>query len=230
MGTKTSCIPCANEASTGNQNPMSSLKTSAQNIMKMLCVIEDEILPMTREGVNRGNKVFGAAILDSADLTVVHANTNNEMECPLLHGEVHTIMEWSKVVPPSERGSAAQSSIFLSTHEPCCMCISSIVWAGFKSIYYFFPYAVTTNQGIPWDVEIMHELWGVESYQRENKFSKAACLMDLIEELEESDDETKLLKNACKEKMIKLKILYDELSSKYHAEKANNADNSLVMK
>ena len=189
----------------------------------MLFIIQDEILPKTQGGVKGGNKVFGAAILDS-DYKTVHCDTNNEIKCPLLHGEVNTILEWSKLIPASERGLAAQSSIFLSTHEPCCMCISSIVWAGFNTVFYFFPYAVTSDQGIPWDIETMHELWGVESYRKENKFCKTACLMSLIEELEESDEKDEL-----KQIMTRLKKTYDQLASQYHDEKKSNKDNSLVL-
>ncbi len=236
------CVPCddSKEESNDQSNLQSTkgggsflkAKTSPADILKMLEIIQDEILPKTKEGVQKGNKVFGAAILD-ANFAVVHANTNNELKCPLLHGEVNAIMEWSKIVPPSERGAAAQSSVFLSTHEPCCMCISSIVWAGFQTVYYFFPYAATTDQGIPWDVETMHELWGVESYRRENKFCKTACLIDLIDGLDDLDDShdhgLRAIKNELKMKRLALNKSYDELSKRYHDEKVNNVDNSLVL-
>ena len=100
---------------------------SVVELKRMLQVIEDDILPKTRRGVKCGNKVFGAAILDD-NLQTVCADTNKELECPLFHGEMKVIYEWSKKVHPSQRGPAAQASIFLSTHEPCCMCISGITW------------------------------------------------------------------------------------------------------
>ena len=206
-----------------NQSSIGSLTTSPEGLKRMLSVIEQEILPKTRKGVEKGNKVFGAAILNEKYETV-HSDTNNEITCPLLHGEVNTIIEWSKLIPASERGKSAQSSIFLSTHEPCCMCISSIVWAGFNKVFYFFPYAVTTDQGIPWDVETMHELWGVQSYRRENKFCKTACLVDLIESLVYSEEKEELMK-----KQAELKVEYDKLSNKYHTEKGSNEANNLVM-
>jgi tRNA(Arg) A34 adenosine deaminase TadA len=127
-----------------NQKP--PLTATANEIRQLYKVIEESILPKTRKGVQDGNKVFGAAILNS-DFTCVYAETNAETKCPLFHGEVHCIFEWSQRTPPAERGPAAQSSVFLSTHEPCCMCISSILWAGFPTLYYFFPYRVTTAQG-----------------------------------------------------------------------------------
>jgi tRNA(Arg) A34 adenosine deaminase TadA len=127
-----------------NQKP--PLTATADEIRQLYKVIEESILPKTRKGVQDGNKVFGAAILDS-DFKCAYAETNAETKCPLFHGEVHCIFEWSQRTPPAERGPAAQSSVFLSTHEPCCMCISSILWAGFATLYYFFPYSITTAQG-----------------------------------------------------------------------------------
>ena len=43
------------------------------------------------DGVAKGNKLFGAAILRKDDLSAVVAETNNELENPLWHGEVHAL-------------------------------------------------------------------------------------------------------------------------------------------
>ncbi len=127
-------------------NQKASPMATADQIRQMYAVIEEEILPKTRQGVQEGNKVFGAAIL-SRKLECTFATTNAETKCPIFHGEVHCIYEWSQLTPAADRGPLAQSSVFLSTHEPCCMCISSILWAGFQTLYYFFPYSITTAQG-----------------------------------------------------------------------------------
>ena len=58
---------------------------------RFLDVIEQDIVPLTRVGVARGDKVFGAAILRKSDLSLVVAGTNRETENPLLHGEVATL-------------------------------------------------------------------------------------------------------------------------------------------
>jgi tRNA(Arg) A34 adenosine deaminase TadA len=145
-----------------SSNQRMELTASSTELERMMTCIEQEILPVTREGVANGNKVFGAAILNAMDWSTVHVGTNNELKCPLLHGEMNLIYEWSKLVPSSVRGTAARNdSIFLSTHEPCCMCISGILWSGFTKVYYFFPYTSTAAQGIPYDINTMHELWGV---------------------------------------------------------------------
>ena len=169
------------------------LKPSIQELFQMLKVIEEEILPKTVEGVNQGNKVFGAAILDS-DFNTIHTATNDETTCPLFHGEMNLIYEWSKKCPPATRGPIAKSSTFLSTHEPCCMCISGITWTGFQKVFYLFPYELTSEQGIPHDLNIMYELWGVKSYRKQNEFCSTANLMELIRNLEESVDKQELQK------------------------------------
>lgn len=200
------------------------LKPSVGEIRRMLLIIKDEVLPKTNVGVTNGNKVFGAAILNGK-LETVLTETNDETTCPLFHGEIKTIYEWCKIIPASERGPAAQSSIFLSTHEPCCMCISSIVWCGFNTVYYFFPYQITSEQGIPHDINTMHELWGVSTYRKQNKYVSTECLTDLIANLDDSLPE--------KEELLILQQelfdIYDKLSSKYHSEKANNTNNTLVL-
>ena len=111
------------------------------------------------------------------------------------------------------------------SHEPCCMCISSILWSGFTKVYYFFPYTVTAAQGIPHDINTMHELWGVTTYRKRNKYLSTISLMDLVEDMPDDEKEKKELQ----ETVQRLLDAYDALSNKYHEEKVNNADNSLVL-
>lgn len=199
------------------------LKATAADLKKMFEVMEKEILPVTIEGVKAGNKVFGAAVLNKYLATVTLA-TNGEIECPLFHGEVKCIYEWSKVTPPSARGPAAQEAVFLATHEPCCMCISSILWSGFTKVFYFFPYSVTAAQGIPHDINTMHELWGVNSYRKQNKYLSTMGLIDMVKALDDSEDKKEL-----EETIDRLLKAYDSLAHKYHQEKGSNTNNSLVL-
>jgi tRNA(Arg) A34 adenosine deaminase TadA len=201
------------------------LVATTAELFRLLEVIEKDIFPITLSGVAMGNKVFGAAVLDKSLEQVICADTNTETTCPLFHGEVKVIYEWSKLIPAPERGPAAKSSIFLATHEPCCMCIASILWSGFTKVFYLFPYALTSAQGIPHDIDTMHELWGVDTYRKQNRYCSTACLMTLVDELEEDNPDKPVLQ----EKIQRLVAMYDELSHKYHAEKANNPNNSLVL-
>ena len=69
---------------------------------RVLEVIEHDILPLTTEGVAKGSKIFGAAILRKNDLSLVLAETNNEIENPLWHGEVHALKRFYEL-PASAR-------------------------------------------------------------------------------------------------------------------------------
>lgn len=200
------------------------LEATSTQLKSMLDCIEHEIMPITEKGVAAGNKVFGAGIL-RPDFTTLYVDTNTETTCPIFHGEVATIYNWSQQTPPEDRGPVAQSSIFLSTHEPCCMCVSSILWAGFNKVYYFFPYSITADQGIPHDINTMHELWGVNTYRKQNKYLSSACIMDLVDGV--SDDDP--LKAQLLEQQQRLLQKYDVLANKYHTEKVHNKNNSLVL-
>ena len=101
---------------------------------------------------------------------------------------------------------------------------SSIVWGGFKRVFYLFPYAITSDQGIPHDIDTMHELWGVNSYRKQNKYISTACVMDMIDGLGDSTEKSELLKR--KEKLVSI---YMDLANKYHEEKVANSNNSLVL-
>lgn len=194
------------------------LTASTATLRRLLEVIEQEILPKTTEQVAAGNKVFGAAVLNATFDTVV-AETNHETICPLYHGEVYTIQQWSSV---ANKPSAA-SSIFLSTHEPCCMCISAIVWSGFRKCYYLYPYETTRDQGIPHDLKIMHQLWGVERYVTRNEFCDTTCILELVEALPPGPDKCEL-----QETLGRINAKYNGLSHKYHSEKGDNAKNTLA--
>ena len=61
---------------------------------KILNIFLEKVLPLTEKGVARGSKIFGAAIIKKDDLSVVIAETNNEIENPLWHGEMHAIKKF----------------------------------------------------------------------------------------------------------------------------------------
>ena len=105
-----------------SENQQPQLKASIQELSKILQVIEEEILPKTKLGIEKGNKVFGAALI-SKDFEFMLAETNDELNNPLFHGEINLINAWTRKIDASQRGKQTQESICISTHEPCCMCI-----------------------------------------------------------------------------------------------------------
>ncbi|WP_108651942.1 nucleoside deaminase [Dongshaea marina] len=179
---------------------------------RMLAVIEGDVLPLTRKGVASGNKVFGAAILRKADLSLVVAATNAEMECPLWHGEIHAIKKFYEL---AER-PGPEECIFLSTHDPCSMCISAICWGGFNELYYLFDFEDTRDAfHIPHDLKIMDELFGCRAPTRSNNFYRATKLAQL---LETSEKEAGL-----QGRLDSLYRVYAELSDAYQQDKTASA-------
>ena len=177
---------------------------------RFLDTIEHDIAPLTRAGVARGDKVFGGAILRKADLSLVIAATNRETENPLFHGEISTLNAFFALAGAAR--PAPEECLFLSTHEPCSLCLSAITWAGFDNFFYLFPYEDTRDAfNIPHDLRILSEVFRVENgdYARENAFWRCRSVDDLIGG--EGD--------GLKDRIGRVRALYDELSSVYQASK-----------
>ena len=182
---------------------------------RLLDVIEFDILPLTEKGVNLGNKIFGAAILRKSDLSLVIAETNNELENPLWHGEVHTLKRFYEMADKLD----TRELIFLSTHEPCTMCMSAITWAGFDNFYSFFTHEDSRDAfAIPHDLKIMKEVFGLEpgGYRRSNAFWNSFFLTEMAESEEEP------LRSELKAQIMRIKLRYAKLSENYQSSKSGN--------
>ena len=182
---------------------------------RMLDVIDHDILPLTERGVAAGNKVFGAAMLRKSDMSLVLAGTNDETNNPLLHGEISTLNQFYDIPdrPPT------RDLLFLSTHEPCPLCLSAITWAGFDNFYYFFSYEDSRDAfAIPHDLRILKEVFGVDDggYQRSNAFWSAHSIPDLVE------SEAEPLRTQLREQENRIRDVYAALSDKYQESKGGN--------
>lgn len=201
-----------------------ALPDSATLVSRFLDVIEFNIAPMTQRGVGTGNKLFGAAILKKSDLSLVLAETNNESENPLWHGEIHAIKRFYEL--PAETRPNPRDCIFLATHEPCSLCLSGITWGGFDNFYYLFSYEQTRDSfGIPHDIRILREVYAVPDpdrdeapadrplYNRVNAFFQSHDIQQMIAALDRSHKELLVAR------VDDLNAAYNHLSAAYQRDK-----------
>ena len=186
-------------------------------IDRLFDVIENDIVPLTAAGVAKGNKLFGAAILRKTDHSLVLAETNNEVENPLWHGEVHCLKRFYEM-PKAERVDT-RDCIFLATHEPCSLCLSAITWTGFDNFYYLFSHEdLRDSFAIPHDLKILKEVFTLDpgGYNAENAYWKSFSLRRLVRELPAAE------RARLEARIAQIARRYDDLSASYQAGKADN--------
>ena len=189
----------------------------AQFILRILDVIEGDIVPLTAKGVARGDKVFGAAIILKSDLSLVVAGSNNEIANPLFHGEIATINAFHAIAA-SER-PASRDCYFISTHEPCSLCLSAITWAGFDNFHYLFGYAETRDAfNIPHDLKILQEVFGISDgqYARNNAYWTSHSLTGMSADCAEPARTNLAARTAA------IAAIYDDMSGIYQASKGGD--------
>src|SRR5882724_2571058 len=185
---------------------------------RLLDVIEGDILPLTEAGVRRGNKIFGAAILRKSDRSLVLAETNNEIENPLWHGEVHALKRFHEL--PAAARPDPKDCLFLATHEPCPLCLSAITWGGYDNFYYLFSHADSRDAfAIPHDLKILKEVFGLEpgGYNASNSYWTSFAIPRLVADLVAPDREM------LQARLATVAAKYAALSRRYQESKAGNA-------
>ncbi len=184
---------------------------------RILDVIENDIVPMTERGVTEGNKLFGAAILHKSDLSLVLAETNNESENPLWHGEIHALKRFYEM--PKASRPDTKDCLFIATHEPCSLCLSAITWTGFDNFYYLFSHEDSRDSfAIPHDLKILKEVFTLDpgGYNHENAFWTGHALRDMANALPEPE------KTAAFARIAAITGKYEEMSAVYQASKAES--------
>ena len=214
---------------------MTSTHSPKDLVSKLLSVTESSIVPLTREQVSSGSKLFGAAILTRSTLEPVTVATNNERESPLLHGEINCIQKF--FASPKEGRPQTKDCVFFATHEPCSLCLSGITWSGFNEFYYLFTYEDSRDLfGIPYDIDILQSVYRVASptdtpetlearplYNRTNKFFKARSVADVVATIEDEAE-----RNKWTAEITRIKAMYNELSDTYQKGKATGQETSSV--
>jgi tRNA(Arg) A34 adenosine deaminase TadA len=155
---------------------------------RMIAVLREDVLPLTEAGVQEGHKVFGAAVLEKGSLALVIAGTNEETRNPLFHGEISCLNRYWEL--PRESRPVPADCLFLSSHEPCPMCLAAIAWSGFDNFYYLFSYEESRDEfAIPHDLAILDEIFRCPdgAYANPNAYWHGYYLPDIAEQA--SDDE-----------------------------------------
>ncbi len=200
-------------------------KDKAAFIDRVLDLIQHEIAPRTLEGVRGGSKLFGGAVLKKSDLSTVLVATNTEAENPLLHGEITTINEFYAI--PKDQRPAPGDSVFVTTHEPCPLCLSGITWAGFDNFFYLFTYEDSRDAyGIPHDLVMLDEVFRCPkgSYNENNTYWKSWGLRDLIATTGPKE------RAQLDQRVAALKAVYAEMSDIYQKAKAEGKGADVPLK
>jgi tRNA(Arg) A34 adenosine deaminase TadA len=186
---------------------------------RLLDAVEHEIVPLTTAGVRSGNKIFGGAVLRKSDLSTIVALTNQESVNPLNHGEMATINAFYEL--PLDAREPASETIFLSTHEPCPLCLGGLTWGGWDNFFYLFSYEDTMDAfDIPHDIRLNEEIWRVKDgeYDHKNRYWCAWHIPGLIEGCD-GPGRDRLLR-----RVTGLDATYTELSAIYQASKGSGAE------
>lgn len=194
------------------------VQPDANLLRRLLNVMINDILPLTEQAVQGGNKIFGAALLRKSDYSTYLAATNNEIASPLHHGEMHLLKLYYEI--PESLRLSAKDLYFLSTHEPCSMCLSAITWSGFDNFCYFFSHEDSRDAfAIPHDLKILDEVFALApgEYRKHNAFWSCFGIIGSVLQIADMEIRQELLSE-----VSEIKLRYDKASAVYQAGKTGN--------
>jgi tRNA(Arg) A34 adenosine deaminase TadA len=182
------------------------------NFSKILDIFLDELIPLTKISINNGNKIFGAFILKKSDLSIICLGTNQETKNPLFHGEISALFSLYE-----KQYGNTKDYYFISSHQPCSLCLSAITWSGFDNFYYFFSYT-DTKEGfhIPHDLKILTEVFKIKDgkYNINNDYWESFSILSEIKRLG--------IEGSLSDKIYQIKEEYQKMSEIYQKSKIDN--------
>lgn len=80
----------------------------------------------------KGDYAVGAVLIKDDEILAVCSNRSKRDENPIAHAETLAIIRGSKIL----KSRHLEDCVLYTTHEPCPMCASIIVWARLKGVVF----------------------------------------------------------------------------------------------
>jgi tRNA(adenine34) deaminase len=102
----------------------------------------DIAIEEAKQSLQDGNSGFGAVVIRDNNLVSKAHDTDSTSKDPTSHAEINAI----RLASIKLKGDFNECML-VSTHEPCPMCSTAIVWSGIKQVAYGYSIADALNQG-----------------------------------------------------------------------------------
>jgi len=106
---------------------MQYLENSKEEYEKFMRVAIEE----AQKSLKSGNNGFGALIIKNNRIIAKAHDRENTKQDPTSHAELNALR-----LAAQQYGKQLNDCILISTHEPCPMCATAIVWANLRGIVY----------------------------------------------------------------------------------------------